>query len=260
MVAAKFSRYNRAKVCPNKNLFEIRDVMGKVMTYVGEDDRFRMRKLNRMFQSFYYKQTEVLNCTRALELSKMGRQFHRVTELKLDFDNFSGSTLEHINPHTFPRLLRLSLTSTGERVTMEDLKRLNHPGIRELKVDLSQPGDISAITEARFPELRKLWITIRGLIHVNSYKRMRLLPHTKLEEVTIDHVFLEDSFFNTLTSENFPNLRMLKISEDSCFMIELDDDELKEVMQCQGIILELLPNDGDIGYSFNLSGKTEKLM
>jgi len=134
---------------------------------------------------------------------------------------------------------------------MEDLKRLNHPGIRELRVDLSHPGDISTITEARYPELRKLWITIKGLIHVRSYKRMRLLPHRKLKEVIIDHEFLEKSFFRTLTSESFPNLRILKFCEDSSFMIGLSDDELKEIMQCQGITLELLPNDGNIGYSLN---------
>jgi len=260
MVAAKLTRYNRAKVSPSKNLFEIRDVLGKVMTYVDEDDRFRMRRLNRMFQSFYYKQTVVLDYGRALLLSKMGRQFHRVTELKVDLDKFSGSILKHITPQTFQRLVRVSLSSSGQRVTMEDLKNLNHPGIRELKVDLSQPADIFAVTEARFPELRKLWITIRGLIRVRSYKPMELTPHTKLKEVTIDHLFLDDSFFNTLTAENFPNLRKLKVSEDSCFLIELDDDELRDMVQCQGIDLEFLPNADDIGYCLNLNGQTTKLM
>lgn len=84
---------------------------------------------------------------------------------------------------------------------------------------------------------------------------MWLPPHSKLKEVTIDHLFLDDSFFKTMTAENFPNLRMVKISEDSCFLIELNDNELRDMVQCQGIDLELLPNADNIVNSFNLNGE-----
>lgn len=258
MVAVILNRY-RAKVTPSQTVFDIRDVAEKIMTYVDEDDRFRMRKLNRMFQSFFYKQTVVYNYGRALLLAKMGRSFPRVTELKIDLDNLSGSTLKYITPETFSRLVRISLTSTAQRVTLDDLTSLKHPGIRELKVDLNQPADIAAITEARFPELRTLSIAIKGFICVKPYRPLSLSPHPKLKEIKMDHLFLDDSFFETLTAENFPELHVLKICEDSCFLIELSDEELREMIQGHGIQLEFLAN-ANIGGIISLDREITKLL
>jgi len=261
MVSAKMSRNNRiivSNVYPCEIIFEIRGIMWNVMSYVDEDDLFRMRQLNHMFQSFYYRQTKIRNCGRALLLSKMGRQFPRVTELKINLDNIAGSTLKYISPKTFARLHSVTLLSTSQRVKWEDLKRLKHPGITDLKVDLSQPSDLSAITEARFPQLRRLSVNIRGFICVKPYRPMRLSPHSKLEEITMDHMFLNYSFFDTLTAKHFPNLQMLKICEGSCFLIELSDGELGELIQRQGFKLVLLPNSGTIGCSSSLDRDIKK--
>jgi len=244
----------------SKNLFEIRDVMGHVMSYVDEDDRFRMRKLNRIFYSLYYGQTAVHNSRRALFLTQLGRSFTRVTELEISLDKVRGSTLKYITSQTFGRLTKLSLKSTAQRVTFDTLSGLHHSGIRELKVDLSQPADMSAISEVRFPELRKLSVAIRGFISVKPYRPLRLSPHTKLKEMNIDHLFLDDSFFQTLTQESFPQLRILKIGEDSCFLTGLCNEDLREQCEGVGINLEFFENTDSLGGIVSLEREIIKLM
>jgi len=215
------------------------------MTYVDEDDRFRMRSLNRMFHSFYYRITEVRNSDRVLFLSKT-RQFPRVTALEIDVDKIPRDTLSLVSPKRFPRLLSVSL-SCSQRVTYSDLESLNHPGIQELKADLSQPNDISAITELKFPELTTLNISIRGLICVEPpYQPFRLKPHKKLKKVTMDHLFLDDSFFNTLNLEHFPQLRVVSVSEDSCLFVNISSEELKQKFEQSNIKFEFLSKAGDL--------------
>lgn len=243
MVTNKMIKFSRTNAHTANNLFEIQDLMCKIMTYVDEDEHFRMRAVNHMFQSFFYRITEVCNYRRVLFLSR-NRRFPRVTELQIDLHKIPRSTLEFVNPKKFPQLVTVSL-SCSQRVTSGDLESLNHPGTQELKVGLSQTEDISAITENKFPELTTLSIFISGFIFVKQpYQPFRIKPHTKLKDVTIDHMFLDESFFHTLTRENFPQLRVLNICEDSCLFLALRSEELKQIFEERGIQLDFLSKTG----------------
>jgi len=240
MVEDKVVKYGRTNMFSTSSLFEIRDLAEKIMTYVDEDDRFQMRSLNRMFNSFFYGQTVVHNFRRVLRLSK-NRQFPHVANMQINLDCVRGSTLRYITKSKFPRLTSISLNSTEQRVTSDDIESLNHPGIRELKVDLSQPADITAIKENNLPGLNTLSISIKGFISVMQPNRpFRLNPHTKLRKITIDHQFLDDCFFETLNPGYFPQLCLVRLCEDSFFFTGLNSEDLKKTFENLGITLELL--------------------
>jgi len=242
MVEDKVVKYGRTNMFSTSSLFEIRDLAEKIMTYVDEDDRFQMRSLNRMFNSFFYGQTVVHNFRRVLRLSK-NRQFPRVANLQINLDCVPSSTLRYVTTSKFPRLTSISLNSTEQRLTSSDLESLNHPGIQELKVDLSQPADITAINESNLPGLKTLSICIKGFISVMQPNRpFRLNPHSKLREFTIDHQFLDESFFETLNPRYFPQLCLVRLCEDSCFFTGLDCEDLKKTFDNLGITLALLEN------------------
>jgi len=234
-------------MCSTSGLFEIRDLLEKIMTYVDEDDRFEMRSLNRMFNSFFYGQTVVHNIRRVLRLSK-NWQFPRVANLQINLDCVPGSTLSCVTASKFPRLTSISLNSTEQRLTSGDLESLNHPGIQELKVDLSQPADITAINENNLPGLKILSISIKGFISVMQPNRpFRLNSHSKLKEFTIDHQFLDECFFETLNPGYFPQLCLVRLCEDSCFFAGLNCEDLKKTFDNLGITLEFLEKTDEAG-------------
>jgi hypothetical protein len=247
MVEDKLIKYGRTDMSSTSRLFEIRDLLEKIMTYADEDDRFQMRSLNRMFHSFFYGQTVMYNFRRVLHLSK-NRQFPRLDNLQINLDCVPGSTLRYVTTSKFPRLTSISLNSTEQRVTSGDIEILKHPGIQELKVDLSQPADITAIKENNLPGLSKLSISIKGFISVMQPNRpFRLNPHTKLREVTVDHQFLDGCFFETLTPEYFPQLSLLTLGEDACFFTELDNEDLEKMFNNNGIKLEFVEKADNTG-------------
>jgi len=252
MVEDMLVTYERTKMSSSSSLFEIRDLLEKIMTYVDEDDRFRMRSLNRMFNSFFYGQTIVHNFHRVLRLSK-NRQFPRVANLQVNLDCEPGSTLRYVTTSKFPRLTSISLNSTEQRVTSDDIESLNHPGIQELKVDLSQPADITAIKENNLPELSTLSISIKGFISLMEPNRpFRLNPHSKLREFTIDHQFLDECFFETLNPGYFPQLSLVRLCEDSFFFIELNCEDLQKTFNNLGITLEFLDKADETGNMVSL--------
>jgi len=247
MVKDKLFKYERTNMSSTSNLFEIRDLLEKIMTYVDEDDRFQMRSLNRMFNSSFYRQTVVHNFRRVLRLSK-NRQFPRVANLQINLDCVPGSTLRYITTSKFPRLTSISLNSTEQRVTSGVLESLNHPGIQELKVDLSHPADVTAIKENNLPELSTLSISIKGFISMMQPNRpFRLNPHTKLREVTIDHLFLDECYFETLNPGYFPQLCLVRLCEDSCYFTGLNNEDLKKTFDNLGITLEFLKPADETG-------------
>jgi hypothetical protein len=230
------------------------------MTYVDEDDRFQMRGLNRMFNSFFYRQTVMYNFRRVLLLSK-NRPFPRVDNLQINLDCVPGSTLRYVNTSKFPRLTSISLNSTEQRLTSDDLESLKHPGIQELKVDLSQPADITAITENNLPGLRSLSISIKGFISVMQPNRpFRLNPHTKLKEVTVDHQFLDECFFETLNPGYFPQLCLVRLSEDSCLFTGLSNEDLKKTFHKLRIKLEFINKADETWRMVSLEGSTGNLL
>jgi len=221
-------------------MFEIRDLLEKIMTYVDEDDRFQMRKLNSMFQSFFYGQTVVHNFRRVLFLSK-NRPFPRVDHLQINLDCIPGSKLRYVTPSKFPQLISISLNNTEQRLTSSDLESLKHPGIQELKVDLSEPGDITSIRENNLPGLSTLRICIKGFRSVQrAYRPFRLNPHKKLREVTVDHLFLGKSFFETLNRGCFPQLCLVRLCEEACFFSRLNAEYLKKTFDNLGIKLAFI--------------------
>jgi len=138
-------------------------------------------------------------------------------------------------------------------VTSGDLENLNHRGIQELKVDLSQPRDKAAINENNLPGLSTLSISIKGFKSVmQSNRPFRLKPHTKLREVTIDHMFFDECSFETLNHGHFPQLVLVRLCEDSCFLTGLNSVNLKNTFDNLGITLEFLKTAEKTGGKLSL--------
>jgi len=195
------------------------DLMRYILSYLNDNDRFKLRGLSSLFYELYYYQrvherTKPFKDERAIRLAKRGRRFMMVEHLQTHFDGISRSDLQFISPYNFPRLKSFY---SYKRLNGSEFHRLRHPGLVRLSVILENPRLTQSITEQRFPKLEELDLDYRRRV-----PPLRAInPHSSLKKLTIFKSQLEANFLKSISREHFPEL--LSITIDSRMNVPIEE-------------------------------------
>jgi len=185
------------------------DLMRYILSYLNDDDRFRLRGLSFLFYELYYCQhvnqrTTPFNDERAIRLAKRGRRFMMIEHLQTRYSGIRRADLQFISPYTFPRLKSFY---SYKRLNGSELNKLRHPGLVQLSIILETQSLAQIISEQRFPRLELLAVDFRRRLPPLG----AINPHSTLKKLTILKAKLEANFFKSVSRENFPKLQTIEI-------------------------------------------------
>jgi len=187
------------------------DLMRYILSYVNDNDRFKLRGLSLLFYESYYYQvvnerTTPFNDERAIRLAKTGRKFVMIEHLQTRYVGISRRDIQYISPYSFPRLQSFH---SYRRLNESEFSRLRHPGLVKLTLVLETPDLARLITQQRFPKLEFLDVDFRRrvppLVAIN--------PHGNLKKLIIIKARLAANFFQSVSRENFPRLENIEIED-----------------------------------------------
>jgi len=185
------------------------DILRYIVSYLNDEDRFKLRGLSPFFYESYYCQhvnerTKPFNDERAIKLAKRGRRFTKVEHLQTRYVGITTYDLQFISPYHFPNLKSFF---SDKALSENEFDRLRHPQLVELSVLLETPREARCITEQRFPKLQKLEIDFweRGA------ELGAINPHSTLKRLICPLVQVGASFFKSISRRRFPELELIEI-------------------------------------------------
>jgi len=213
------------------------DLMRYILSYINDDDRFRLRGLSILFYESYYSQhvdqlTSPFNDERTIRLAKRGRRFVKIEHLQTRFSGICRADLQYISPYTFPRLKSFY---SCKRLNGNEFNKLRHPGLVELSIVLETPSLVRLISEQRFPRLEILAIDFRRRLHPLG----AINPHKTLKNLTILKAQVDTNFFKSVSRENFPKLQSIEIERKmSAFEADAEFFNLQRQFNSFGVQLK----------------------
>jgi len=186
-----------------------KEILRYVVSYLNDEDRFRLRGLSLFFYETYYCQhinedTKPFNDERAIKLARKGRRFTNIEHLQTRYVSITAADLQFISPYHFPSLKSFFSDRT---VSEKRFARLRHPLLVKLSVLLEKPREARCITEQRFPNLQILDVDFRE----RGAELGAINPHRILKRLICPKVKLGANFFLSISRAHFPKLECIEM-------------------------------------------------